>query len=262
MVLEALQKFDVAFKTNQKKAEGSMWQFMEKRFGAQLKEYKEKYGYYDLFLITKDGYIVYTVSKGSDLGQNLVEGSLKDSSLGKCFQNALKKIGIQDFEPYAPSKNQFAAFIGAPVKKKDQVVGVIALRLPTEPVNVIVQRRNGMGKSGETYLVGKHEGKIAFRSDMLTVGDGKFVLGYEISTPYIESALAGKESREIHTDSSGKLVMVAYNPLAIEGLNWASISRIELEEAIAPKLVGEEEDFYSKYIKNYGYYDLFLIHNK
>jgi methyl-accepting chemotaxis protein len=103
-------------------------------------------------------------------------------------------------------------------------------------------------------------GKTAFRSDLTTMGDGKFVIGHEISTPYIEKALTGQSASEVVTDSTGKMVMVSYNPLEISGLLWVMVSKIDLEEAIAPKITGEDKDFYAKYIEKYGYTDLYLVH--
>ncbi len=117
-----------------------------------------------------------------------------------------------------------------------------------------------MGRTGETYLVGKNHSKTAFRSTMLTMGDGKYVVGYALTTPYIDKALAGEADEDIFTDSAGRLVLMAYEPLSIEGLNWAIISKIDLEEVIAPKLQEQEQDFYANYIKTHGYYDFFLIH--
>jgi hypothetical protein len=77
----------------------------------------EGYGYYDLFLIALNGDVLYTVAKESDLGENLINGSLQRSPLGKCFQKAVNCVAFEDFEPYAPSNNEPAAFVGAPVKK-------------------------------------------------------------------------------------------------------------------------------------------------
>ncbi len=258
-VKDALYELDEAFLAEGKKTGGSLWNFAEQKFGPWLKQYQEAYGYYDIFLISNKGDVVYTAAREPDLGQNLIAGALKESPLGKCFKGALKGVHLEDFEPYAPSNNQFAGFIGAPVLRGEEVMGVVALQLSTEPINKIVQRRDGMGVTGETYLVGKDHGKTAFRSDMKTMGDGKYVIGFEISTPYIEAALSGRSGQEIHTDSKGKLVMVAYDPLKIEGLNWACISKIDLEEAVAARITGAENDFFTDYIKKYGYYDLFLI---
>ena len=258
IIEEALEQFNRFFEVEGKTGE-SLWMFAEDKYGPSLSSYKKEYGYHDLFLISKNGDIVYSAAKKSDLGKNLLTGALRESPLAKCFKGALKGVTLQDFEPYAPSDNAFAAFAGAPVLKDKEVIGVVALQLPTAPINKIAQRRDGMGKTGETYLVGKNNGKTAFRSDMETMGSGNYVIGHEISTPYMEAALSGKSGDEIHTDSSGNLVMVAYDPLKMEGLNWAAISKINLEEAVATRIAGAENDFFTDYIKKYGYYDLFLI---
>ena len=230
------------------------------KFAPSLKKYQDVYGYYDLFLISKAGDVVFTAAKKADLGENVKTGQLKNSPLGKCFKGALKGIALQDFEPYAPSKNKFSAFIGAPVRKGDELIGVVALQIPTGPINEIVQRRDGMGKTGETYLVGKQNGKSAFRSDLKTMGDGKYVMGREISTPYIEAALSGKSACGVYADSAGNLVMVAYDPLKIEGLELGvRFQNQSGRGACTTKIEGAENDFFTEYIKKYGYYDLFLI---
>jgi methyl-accepting chemotaxis protein len=260
LVIAALNELSVAFSAEEGKTGGPLWQYAEEKFSAWLKKYKEAYGYDDLYLISKDGAVVYSAARKSDFGQNLINGPLKDSPLGKCLRTALVTIAIQDFEPYGPSDNRHAAFIGAPLTYSGQVIGIVTLQLPIAPINTIVQKRDGMGQTGETYLVGRHEGKVSLRSDMKTTGGGEYVVGYPISTVYIEEALSGVENQDIYTDNDGNLVMVAYDPLEIEGLNWACVSKINLEEVIAPKLQGAEEDFFTQYVKTYGYYDLFLIH--
>ena len=115
-VQEALIAFEEAFEAEGDKVGGPMWLAAEQKYGPWLKKYQEEYGYYDLFLIAPDGDIVYTVVKEPDLGQNLANGSLKDSGLGLCFKEAKREVNIQDFRPYAPSNGAQASFIGAPAK--------------------------------------------------------------------------------------------------------------------------------------------------
>ena len=237
--------------------ESAIWKYSEFKFGDTLASFKEKYGYEDLYLISKDGDIVYTVNKQADLGQNVVTGDLKKSSLGKCFEGAMKAPTLADFEPYSPTFGTFAAFIGAPLEKDKDVIGIVALRLPTQAINKIVQRREGMGASGESFMVGKLDGKVACRSDMYS---GSHTIGSEISAPYIENALSGKPGSGVFTDNSGTLVLAAYNPLEIAGFNWACVSKIDLEETIAAKVKGDTEDYLTKYTQKYGFYDLALIH--
>ncbi|MCP4105186.1 MAG: HAMP domain-containing protein [Desulfobacteraceae bacterium] len=235
-------------------------------YGKYLLEYTEIYGYHDIFLICPHGHVMFTAAKEDDLGTNLEHGRYKDESLAHLWRNVLetKDIYIEDFSPYGPSNGQQAAFIGAPIYDKSKnILGVVALQIPADPTDRIVQRREGMGKTGETYVVGKKNGKTSFRSNMKTMGEGKYVIGYDIntiSTSYIEAALAGKGGQEIHTDSAGKLVLTSFDPLDIKGLNWACISKIDMEEAVAWKKHENEDDFFNAFIKTYGYHDLFLIH--
>ena len=260
VVIDALNAFEHGFEAGGGKTSGAAWEKAKSKYAPWLKKYKDEYGYYDLFLIAPGGDVVYTVGGESDLGSNLVESELKGSGLGKAFRGGMQRITVVDFSPYAPSKGTQAAFIAAPVLSGGgKIVGVVALQLPTGPINTIAQRREGMGKTGETYLVGRMGEVTSFRSDMKTMGGGKYVIGYPIDTPYIKKALDGKSAQEVYTDSSGKLVMVAYDKLDLPGLHWAMVSKIDLQEAIAPRIAGSEDDFYTRYIKQYGYYDLFLI---
>ncbi|MBD3317247.1 MAG: methyl-accepting chemotaxis protein, partial [Chitinivibrionales bacterium] len=114
-VVSALRDMRKAFEGDGGKVGGSRWHNAKQTYGPWLSEYKEKYGYYDLFLIHRDGDVVYTVAQESDLGQNIVSGSLRSSSLGKCFRKSVREVGFADFEPYAPSNGEPASFVGAPV---------------------------------------------------------------------------------------------------------------------------------------------------
>ncbi|CAN2040734.1 methyl-accepting chemotaxis protein [Candidatus Magnetomoraceae bacterium gMMP-15] len=226
-----------------------------------LTSYVKTYGYYDMFLIcAPHGHVMFTAAKESDLGTNLGYGPYKEEALADLWRKVVKtkSIVIKDFRPYSPSNGTQSAFIGAPIyNPSGKLQGVIALQIPTDSINAIVQRHEGMGKTGETYLVGKTNEKIAYCSNRV-VKKGK-IGGDAKNCPGI-IALEGQSGEKITTGSTGDLEMVHYDPLNIKGLNWGIISTMSLEEAIAPKLIGETEDFYSKYIKKYGYFDFFLIH--
>lgn len=88
-----------------------------------------------------------------------------------------------------------------------------------DPVNRIVQSRIGMGTIGETYLVGKNQSKISFRSNLLTMGNGTYVVGHEIHTEYIDKVLSdGKQNfQHVYTDRTGRLVLVAADTLEANG---------------------------------------------
>ncbi len=225
--------------------------------------YVKEFGYYDIFIICgKHGHVLFTECKESDLGANVNTGPLQNEGLGKVWRSVVdsRKTSFADFAPYSPSDGDYASFIGTPIlDDTGNVMAVLALQMPTKPINAIVQTRTGMGKTGETYLVGELNGRTSFRSNMLTMGDGKYIVGAEIKTTYIEKAIAGKSAQEVQYDSSGNPVMVCYDPLNIEGLNWAQVTKMDLAECFSLKAEGDNEDYLTKYNNMYGYYDLFLL---
>jgi len=228
-----------------------------------LFDFAKLYGYPDIFLIcAPHGHVMFTVTKKDDLGTNLGYGTYKDESLASLWRKVVetKKVVIEDYSPYSPDNHRQTAFIGAPVfDNSNNLIGLIVLQISTDQLNKIVQIRQGMGKSGETYMVGKKDNLISYRSDRI-IKDGK--IGQKRGGDYIEKSLSGDSGIYVKTGSTGDLEITAYDPLNIKGLNWAIVSTIKLEEAIVPIFGENTEDFYTRYIKKYGYHDLFLIHPK
>lgn len=237
-VSEALGYFSMTYDeegtVNQK-----LFEYYEKSFSESLRQFKDAYSYYDLLLIDKSGRVVYSVAKESDLGKNILGKDSKENSLGSCFQTGLKSITLSDFRPYAPSDNQHIAFMAGPIftyqedGTKGDVAGVLVIKLHNKAINDIVQRREGMGDTGQTYLVGALNGTIALRSAMKADGDATYAIGVEVSTPYIEEAIKGGKGKSAHTDVSGRPVLAAFDSLELEGLNWALIVEIAQGEAFS-----------------------------
>ncbi len=235
-----------------------------KRFTSIIDGFIKETGYYDFFVIDTNGIVVHSQAKEAAYKTNLRNGPYSNSGLAKAFNKVMQgaNIAIEDFSPYAPSNSELAAFIAAPILKGSERMGVVALQITAEKIQSIVSNRTGQGKTGESYVIAKHNGKISFRSNMTTKGDGKFVVGFDITNrapEYITNVLAGKNGQDIYTDSRNTLNIVAYTPLELTGLNWGVVTKIQLEEALTHKKKGEEQDFFTKYIEKYGYYDLFLF---
>ncbi len=208
-------------------------------------KYKEMYGYYDLFLINPDGYVFYTVTKESDYQTNMVGGKYKDSGLGKLVRGVLnsREYGIADFEPYAPSNGEPAAFIAQPVVHNGKVEIVVALQLSIEAINSIMQERSGMGKTGETYLVGTDK---LMRSDSFLDPDNHSVKASfanpnkgKVDTEASQAALAGKEENKIVIDYNGNPVLSAYTPVRVGGMTWALLAEIDEKEVVSESVAAE-----------------------
>ncbi len=237
-VLAALQSFEEAFLTDGERVAGETWRGAEAKYGPWLSDYKRIYGYYDLFLIDDKGNVVYTVAKESDFGENLVHGSLRNSPLGESFKSSKQQISLQDFAPYAPSNGEPASFIGAPVHDAmGNRIGVVALQISLEAINAIMTERSGMGKTGETYLVGSDK---LMRSDSFLDPTNHSVEASfsnpavgSVDTDAAREALGGKTSSKIIIDYNGNPVLSSYTPIKVGNLNWALLAEIDESEAFA-----------------------------
>jgi len=206
-----------------------------------LAQYAKIYGYYDLFLIQPKGYIFYSSAKEADYKTNLLNGKYADSGLGTLFRKVkdTRKFAMVDFEPYAPSNGEPAAFIGYPVlNKAGELEVVVALQLPLEGINQIMQIRDGMGETGETYLVGEdrlmrsdsfldptnHSVKASFANPSL----GK------VDTRASNQSQGGKTAAETTTDYNGNEVISAYTSVQFHGITWSVIADIDMAEVDIP----------------------------
>lgn len=227
----------------------------------------EKFHYYDFFLIDADsGHVVYTYFKELDFATSLRSGPWADTGLARAFKDALAADGdapviLTDYAPYIPSYNDQAAFISTPIFDAGKKIGVLVLQLPIDEINAVMTykgqwEKSGLGKSGETYLVGADlksrsiarplvENKAEYLKEIRAAGvDAKLAAAIEargtniglqsVSTKAVTEALAGKDGFVRDIDYHNFAVLAAYAPLNILGLKWAIVAEIEEAEAFAP----------------------------
>ena len=253
---------DSAFDTDTQRYE-DIWE----EANAALEKYVEDFGYYDVFLICKPhGHVMFTEAREADLGTNLGEGSYKDEGLARLWRKVVREESfvIEDFSSYSPSGGKQAAFVGGPVyDESGKLVSVVALQIPSSAINSIVQQRQGLGKTGETYLAAEQGSRVRFRSDLQTMGDGEYVIGYDLTDicpAYLKQTLSGETVADVYTDSAGNPVMVAGNLVDVgSGVEWAMITKQNMQEALTNTENEGDADYFTHYIDEYGYYDLFLV---
>ncbi|WP_333608916.1 methyl-accepting chemotaxis protein [Arsukibacterium sp.] len=196
--------------------------------------------FYDIFLIDPSGKIVYTVARESDYQTNLVSGPYRLSGLGMVYQRAMNTSEIQvvDFAPYAPSNNEPAAFM-AKVFLVNNQRWVVAVQLSIDKINQVMRQRDGMGETGETYLVGPD---YLMRSDsFLDPVNRSIVASFAgtiekngAQTHAVEQALQGVSGVGVVIDYNGNPVLSAYSPITVFGLNWALLAEIDEAEVNQP----------------------------
>lgn len=239
------------------------------RYHPYFTEYLMKFGYYDIFLVNAhDGNIVYTVYKEVDFGTSLENGPFSNTNIATVYRNvkthwkdSVGYYSVVDYEPYHPSYNQHAAFIGAPIVQRDSLIGVLIFQMPINRIDDVMTNKRGwdkvgLGKTGETYLVGSDykirnqsrfliEDSAAYFRMIAGLGTDEATISkikntrtsiglQEVKTSGTEDALSGNTASKIFDDYRGVSVLSAYRPLNIPGLNWVIMSEIDEEEAFAP----------------------------
>jgi methyl-accepting chemotaxis protein len=211
-------------------------QDQEKGFYAK---FIEANGYQDLLLIQTGGQIFYSASGKPELNANILTGPLAGSHLGQLVQGVLqtKRFGMTDFAPFAPAGGDPVAFIAQPLLYGEKIGIVVALQLPLQAFNAVMLQRQGMGRTGETYLVGSDK---LMRSDSFLDPQTHSVAASfadpgrgSVDTEASREALAGREGARIISDYNGHRVLSAWTPLQVGPTAWALIAEMDRSEAFA-----------------------------
>ena len=226
-----------------------------------------KLNYYDIFLIDHNtGDIVYSVYKEADYATNLDSGPYRYTGLAEAFNKARKNpqlgnIILVDFAHYEPSYNKPAAFMATPVFDGTELKGIVAAQLNIDEINAFMTssgnwKQEGMGESGEVYLVGEdaslrtssrfliedkegylqalRDAAVPSKAVMLIENTGISILNQPVNSVASEKALRGTSGTEIVEDYRNVDVLSAYAPIEIGGMRWAILAEKDVAEAMAP----------------------------
>ena len=230
--------------------------------------FRETFDFYDVFLISPDGIVVYTQAKEADFATSLTFGPYRTSGLAELYRKVrdnadLAEAQFVDFTEYRPSFGLPAAFAGAPIVRDGAFLGVLAIQLPIDRINEIMNyggewAANGLGATGETVLVGE-DGRLRSLPRTYLADSTAFVraMQYEMPVPRYEALLRrgpllNVEAASDNIDAAargqtgimsvrgygGEEVLSAYAPLALPGgLRWTITAEMRKAEAFAA--VGE-----------------------
>lgn len=198
-------------------------------------------GYYDIFLINSFGDLVYSVFKEQDYATNLIRGRWAGTGLGTIAKNVLRPQAgsaqvFDDFKPYAPSADAPASFIGQAVTNSDGVIlGAVVFQMPIDNINKIVANPDGLGETGQSYIVGPDylmRSNARFMSQQeQTTGT---ILARRIETSAVRQALDGNEGDLLIENSNDQTLLTAYAPFEFMNTRWAFISEISKTEVDQP----------------------------
>lgn len=130
-----------------------------------IRDYLEKFGYYDIFLIDhRTGEIVYSVFKEADYATSLKNGPYGNTNFADVFRQTASAgsndfVKLVDFKPYGASYDAPASFIASPIFEHGKKIGVLVFQMPVDKISEVMTshqkwKESGLGDSGETYIVG------------------------------------------------------------------------------------------------------------
>jgi hypothetical protein len=231
-----------------------------------LRNFLEKFGYYDIFLLDAvTGDMLYSVFKEVDFATNLLSGLYHNTNFGKVVQNVVNStdknfVQLIDFEPYDPSYYAPASFIACPVYDGNIKTGIVVFQMPINKINQILTgnnkwREDGLGDTGETIMAGDDyrlrsisreliedpQAHLAalkkLKYDEMTLQQIKKmetnILLEEIKLASVSHALKGETGTIIENSTGGEKILSAYAPLDIPDVNWIVMSTMKEEEVSA-----------------------------
>ncbi len=252
--------------------DNSYYSQVHERYHKNLLSVADKLGFEDIFLIKAEGEILYSVNKRVDFASDILRGPFYLSSLAQVVRDIRQqpKIGsvqLADFKPYAPRYGKASAFIAAPIFHQQSFIGILAAELDSKALDDMMTgdkgwHNDGLGQSGEVYLVGE-DLHMRSTSRLLLEDSEKYQqrlkqidtpaaqlahimslnspVGYQqVDTEASRAAIQAQQTgRKIILNEYGDKVLSAFAPVNISGLNWGIIAQKNVAEVDKPVLAFE-----------------------
>ncbi|MEM8704257.1 MAG: methyl-accepting chemotaxis protein, partial [Pseudomonadota bacterium] len=205
------------------------------RYHAWFRKVLKTRGYYDIFLFSGDGSLIYTVFKELDFATNVMTGDYRETDLGNAFRAAMngdsQSLHFFDFKPYAPSAGAPASFISMPVTRGGEMLGVLVFQMPIDNINAVMSDPSGFGETGEAVLVGADR---LFRNDSEKTPDDNDILKARLDGDIVTSALSGNVGHGHLDGFRGQDFIAASAPLEFHGTRMAVVAAEAASEVHVP----------------------------
>ncbi|MFZ4398633.1 MAG: histidine kinase [Bacteroidales bacterium] len=198
---------------------------------SNLSRFISSYGYYHKLYIINNKNSSFTINSPESELCNYSDIKTTANQNLISFCNEIKKSNktiIQDL-----SKSNLLIYIGSPIYDQYNIFsGFVILEIPITAINKIMfgySEKNGLGKSGETYLVG---------NDFLMRSNSRFkenaVSTIRVTSKSVANAFKGINGCDIVNDYRNISCLSSYSKVNIDGLNWVILAEINEAEAMIP----------------------------
>lgn len=217
------------------------------------REMRQRYDVQDILILSPQGTIIYAFNNVSRIGsvipknvQKEVQRTLSHDTRQVTFTDFMRfhddaydsiaAFGVVRIDSSLPSA-EYRAMAQEMARTKTQkstlplhAGNIMLIQLPVHAINRIMTENEGLGTTGESYLVG---------TDSLMRTDSRFIkqssaLRLAVKTAPVRSALAGLSSTMQARDYRNIEVLSAFAPLQNGALRWAIIAELDVDEITIP----------------------------
>ncbi len=205
----------------------------EKMYRGFFNRFKER-GYYDIFLISPSGEIIFSLEHESDFGTNIFHGEYANSGLNQVALRAHQflQTSVSYFEYYGPSF-EAAAFIATPILKNGKLMGVVALQINTDIIQRVTLDVSGSMDSQEVVVASLGQQVYSYQAEVKY--NESIIIGKELPLSGVPKpllkAMSGERGISIELDYRGVSVIAATR--YIPSMNWGLVLKEDLAEAMA-----------------------------
>lgn len=226
IVEQSLPRFSNAFKSAG--LDSAPYKQVDTYYGPLLEHYQRQYGYQNVLLVDKDGNVVFGVKRDEYLGTNLKTGVFSSFTIGEVYREGLNNIKFSDLTWSEDSKD-FIFLGAAPVYDvSNNLLGLVVVEIPFSKIDYILLQRDGLGETGEIYVVGD-DNFMRSKSRFLKQNT---ILKMEIDTQATKEALAGHTDIKTIKDYRNMPVLSAYTPLEnLRDIHWVLLVEMDKKEA-------------------------------
>jgi signal transduction histidine kinase/DNA-binding response OmpR family regulator len=197
------------------------------------REFLESRGYYDLFFVSGQGDVIYSVRKERDFGSNIQLGPYANSGLGAVYRAAMvsepRTVSFHDYELYEPSDGAAASFLAVPIDLEGVRAAVMIVQVPADRLNSIMGAETGLGETGDAFILGE-DGR--FRSNLRSA-EGRTLLTQTVNPALTTELFERRIGVSRTADLDGRPALLSFRVLDFLGTSWVVVITQDPREAYA-----------------------------